>query len=179
MSDSSIYTKRSAIYVAGPWVFAPNAKGNAELIKNIFSQYGYEALLPLSDKTDYRDIYYNNLALMNQADIIIADISPFRGVHADPGTAFEIGYAKALGLRIYLYSSDMRMIEDRIYENSEDFGRFATYGLVYDKDDDGYLIEFGVENLMLTYSSDHAIYPSVFDALLGVYKDDEPSRTGD
>lgn len=169
MSDSSIYTKRSAIYVAGPWVFAPNAKGNAELIKNIFSQYGYEALLPLSDKTDYRDIYYNNLALINQADIIIADISPFRGIHADPGTAFEIGYAKALGLRIYLHSDNLNEICFRLSDSVDKFG------FHYMVDADGYSIESGTENLMLTFSSNHTIYPSVFDALLGVVRDDEPN----
>ena len=42
-------------------------------------------------------IYEKNIKLMNSADIIIANIVKFRGLHADPGTVFEMGYMEGQG----------------------------------------------------------------------------------
>lgn len=39
-----------------------------------------------------------------EADIIVANLTPFRGLEMDSGTAFEIGFADALGKIIYGYS---------------------------------------------------------------------------
>jgi len=46
-------------------------------------------------------IFQANLAMIDQAQAVIADISPFRGPNMDPGTAFELGYAHARGLPIF------------------------------------------------------------------------------
>ena len=46
------------------------------------------------------------IALRNKADIrsceaIVADLTPFRGPSADVGTVCEVGFARALGLKIF------------------------------------------------------------------------------
>jgi nucleoside 2-deoxyribosyltransferase len=88
-------------------------------------------------------IYRANVALINSAQAIIADISPFRGPNMDPGTAWEIGYGIAKGLPVYAWSTDPRHLIDR---TSRSAGAL---------DDSGWNIEdFGlVENLMIAVSS--------------------------
>ena len=42
---------------------------------------------------------------MDACDAIIANITPIRGIVADPGTAFELGYMCARGKLVYAYSN--------------------------------------------------------------------------
>lgn len=39
-------------------------------------------------------------------DVIVADVTPFRGIQPDPGTVLEIGIAHGMGKGIWLYSHD-------------------------------------------------------------------------
>ena len=41
--------------------------------------------------------------LINQSDIVIANLNAFRGKEADSGTIWECGYATALGKKVYGY----------------------------------------------------------------------------
>ena len=50
---------------------------------------------------------------MRRADAYLANMTPFKGVDADPGTAFEVGFAAALGKPIYLYSASDETIFER------------------------------------------------------------------
>src|SRR5262249_41110855 len=58
-------------------------------------------------------IYLRNIKLMDAADLIIANLSPFRGPSADVGTVFELGYGFAKGLPVFGYSNDPRIYLDR------------------------------------------------------------------
>ncbi len=42
---------------------------------------------------------------LRECDGVIANISPFRGIGADDGTSFELGYMEALGKPARVYSS--------------------------------------------------------------------------
>ena len=53
-----------------------------------------------------RAIYRANVAQIERAQAVVADISPFRGPNMDPGTSWEIGYAVARNLPLFLYTSD-------------------------------------------------------------------------
>ena len=52
--------------------------------------------------------------LMRGCDALIADITPFQGPSADVGTAFEMGFMRALGKPIFAYSNDARLFSERV-----------------------------------------------------------------
>lgn len=52
---------------------------------------------------EWRDFVYNNdIKHVEWCDAVVA-VHDYEGEHVDPGTAFEIGYGKALGKYIVLY----------------------------------------------------------------------------
>jgi nucleoside 2-deoxyribosyltransferase len=73
---------------------------------------GFEGLFPLDQTLDLaglapleqaRRISLANEALMRSADLLIANLTPFRGVAMDSGTAFEVGYMRARGKPVLGY----------------------------------------------------------------------------
>ena len=88
-----------------------------------------------------------NLAMMDRADAIIANITPFRGPHMDPGTAFELGYMVAQGKPVMVYTQAVDSLVDRVSEWSGGLVRDA--GVLRDRN--GHQVEnFGLfENLMI------------------------------
>jgi len=99
------------IYIAGPDVFEINSIEIGKNYSNLCGLYGYKGLYPLDNIVDFKqekkkiahDIYLANIALIHQADIVIANLNPFRGKEADSGTVWECGYAHALGKEVYAY----------------------------------------------------------------------------
>jgi nucleoside 2-deoxyribosyltransferase len=140
------------IYLAGPEVFLPDAREIGARKKALCAEFGFVGLYPLdgeisapSDKLDER-IFAANCALMRQAEAGVFNLSPFRGVNADPGTAFELGFFSALAKPVFAYSNSAAPLFDRVTQN---FGAHpADDG---PRDRDGLLIEhFGnADNLML------------------------------
>jgi nucleoside 2-deoxyribosyltransferase len=103
---------RDAIYLAGPDVFRPDADAIGATLKAMCTAHGLEGLWPLDNKIDPSDlttpgrqINNGNLAMIRRAAAVVANISPFRGPHADCGTAFEIGFAAALRKPTFAYTS--------------------------------------------------------------------------
>ncbi len=118
-----------SIYIAGFDVFSPDAVEKGKALKKICAEYGFEGLYPLdNESSDPRKIFGGNLALINKADIICANLNDFRGQDMDSGTAFEIGYGYAKGKKIFGYTQDISSLRSRIgeYDNLgysvEDFG---------------------------------------------------------
>lgn len=106
---------RKKIYIAGPGVFRPDAVEHGEECKKICERYGFEGLYPFDNVcTTSNEIAMGNYGLIDQADIVVADINPFRGHEMDSGTAAEIGYAFAKGKEIYCYITDNRSLIERI-----------------------------------------------------------------
>lgn len=140
------------VYLAGPEVFLPDAREIGARKKALCAEFGFVGLYPLeselpapSEKTDER-IFAANCALMQQADAGVFNLSPFRGVNADPGTAFELGFFAALEKPVFAYSNCAAPLFERVA---------ATFG-AHPSDDgprdaSGLLIEdFGnADNLML------------------------------
>lgn len=101
------------LYLAGPEVFLTDAREIGRRKVALAARYGFEGLFPLdgdpllesAEGALARSIFANNLALMRAADALLANLTPFRGVSADPGTAFEVGYAFALGKPVAAYSN--------------------------------------------------------------------------
>ncbi|MGH1351931.1 MAG: nucleoside 2-deoxyribosyltransferase [Methyloligellaceae bacterium] len=109
----STYQKR--IYLAGPDVFYPNAKDIGERKKDMCAQYGFSGVFPLDGEAGIeeqaspfdkaRGIYLHLEKMMDECDLVIANLTPFRSVSMDVGTAFEAGYMKAQGKPVLGYTN--------------------------------------------------------------------------
>lgn len=101
------------LYIAGPEVFLPNAREQMDRKAALVRRYGFEPLCPgdldipaqKTRKAFGMAISKVNEAMMNAADGIIANLTPFRGPWADVGTVFELGYMCALGKIVSAYSN--------------------------------------------------------------------------
>jgi len=105
---------RKRIYLAGPEVFLPNALAIGRMKAELCAAAGFEGAFPLDQSLDLaglskaeqaRCISLANEALMRTCDLLIANMTPFRGVSMDGGTAFEIGFMRALGRPVLGYSN--------------------------------------------------------------------------
>ncbi len=114
------------IYLAGPEVFFPDPHKEAQRLKAICSEYGFEAVFPLDGNLDTdglenweiaEAIFEANIQKIDDCAAVIANMTPFRGPGMDGGTAFEIGYAYAEGKLIIGWSSDDRDYIDRVREH--------------------------------------------------------------
>jgi len=104
------------IYLAGPGVFLPDAKAWGHRLQQACAQQGMHGLFPLDahcpahlhDKAARRRwIFTNNCALIRECDAVFADVRAFRSdSEPDSGTAFEIGFAHALGKPVWLWLPD-------------------------------------------------------------------------
>lgn len=107
------------IYLAGPDVFRPDAASWAAEARDLCRRYGFEPLLPLDhDETTAVRIFQANIDLIRKAQIVVANLDPFRGPEPDPGTAFELGFAHALGKKLCAYVSRLDTALARV-ENAE------------------------------------------------------------
>ena len=105
------------IYLAGYDVFYPDAAGRGQAMKQLCKRYGFEGLYPLDNEAQSaQEILAGNLKLIEEADIVMANMNPFRGMEPDSGTAFEVGYAVGKGKRIYVYLEDCRTLRQKIGE---------------------------------------------------------------
>jgi nucleoside 2-deoxyribosyltransferase len=102
------------IYLAGPEVFFPDAIAQGEEKKRLCAELGFEGVFPLDNALDgsglppealAQAISHGNEALMRSSDLVIANCTPFRGVSMDAGTAFEIGFMRALGRPVFGYTN--------------------------------------------------------------------------
>jgi nucleoside 2-deoxyribosyltransferase len=64
-------------------------------------------------------IFKNNEALMDSSDAIIANLTPFRGPGADPGTVYELGYMAGRQKLCFGYSNDPRVYAERVRDFSD------------------------------------------------------------
>lgn len=109
-------------YLAGPDVFLPNAVEIGARKKDICAAHGIEGRFPLDNEIDGRwlrpqklgyCISSANEAMMSGCDLIIANMTPFRGPSCDVGTAFEMGFARARGIPVFAYTNAAESFFDR------------------------------------------------------------------
>ncbi|NWH07630.1 MAG: nucleoside 2-deoxyribosyltransferase [Alphaproteobacteria bacterium] len=101
-------------YLAGPEVFLPQAAEIGREKVAICARHGIEGIYPLDAALDLSRlpkplaadaIFRANRAAMARADLIIANMTPFRGISMDPGTAFEMGFCSALEKPVLAYTN--------------------------------------------------------------------------
>ncbi len=108
--------RRPIAYLAGPDVFFPDAKAVGKRKCELLLGYGIQGHFPLDQEIPEssemaQEIFLGNVALINQSDMVLANIMPFRGPSLDPGTAWEIGYAYARGIPVICYGSSSTYLE--------------------------------------------------------------------
>ena len=108
------------IYLAGPDVFLPDAIEIGRRKAAICAAHGLSGLYPLDNAVDLAasdaslTIFKGNEAMMDEADAIIANLTPFRGPSADAGTVYELGYMAGRGKLCLAYSNDPASYRERV-----------------------------------------------------------------
>lgn len=52
--------------------------------------------------------------MITKADVVLANLNPFRGAEPDSGTCFEVGYAAALGKSVIAYCATHESMPERV-----------------------------------------------------------------
>lgn len=135
------------IYLAGFDVFRVDAIEHGERLKAMCKEVGLEGVYPMDNALPpgttgpaaAQWICKANLNMLCCADAVVANLGSFRGSEPDSGTVFEIGFAVAKGIPVWVYFQDHSTMIDVI--KPDEHGLCAA----------GYLVEdFGLsKNLML------------------------------
>jgi len=158
------------IYIAGPDVFEKESIEIGKRLVLLCKKYGFEGLYPLDNVVDFsqekrkiaKDIYDANVSMLDSSDIVIANLSSFRGKEADTGTVWECGYAHAKGKKVYGYMS-----RDGNYIDQFDSKRQEN-GMYWDEED-RFIEDFDHSiNLMVACSSIKLIHGSFEDILKSI-----------
>jgi nucleoside 2-deoxyribosyltransferase len=105
---------RLRVYLAGPDVFLPNAAAFADTKRKLCDAYGFTGVSPFDNEIDLAALSKHaaalrisaaNEAMIRGCNLVIANMTPFRGPSADVGTAYEMGFARALGLPVFAYTT--------------------------------------------------------------------------
>lgn len=124
------------IYLAGPEVFFQPGEHRAivNAKKQILNAQGLIGVDPLDSELAIPDglpgpergrlIYQANRELMDCCDAVIANLTPFRGISADPGTVFEVGYMTGQGKPAFGFTLDQRRYRERAGGTDRDAGSY-------------------------------------------------------
>jgi nucleoside 2-deoxyribosyltransferase len=159
------------VYLAGPMVFWPDADAVFAEMKAILAGVGLSGVAPVDNQASLegippgrplaRAIYEADEAIMRRVDAALFCVDPFRrGTEMDAGTAFEVGYCRALGLPMAGWTTDGRSYREKVTDfMARAFGETlaaaarnasgATSGAL--RDADGVLVHSDgmVQNLMI------------------------------
>lgn len=126
-------TDQPVAYLAGPEVFLPDAIDIGRTKVAICRARGFDAIFPLvsSGSTGAlaanlgHEIFERCVDMMGRCNLVIANLTPFRGVSMDVGTAVEIGYMFGKGHPVFGYTNVIEDYEARVSDDSlavESFG---------------------------------------------------------
>jgi len=113
------------VYLAGPEVFLSNAAVILARKAELARAAGFTPLVPGDlvlppTKSNWdRGVAISAVdeRMMLASDMIIANLTPFRGISADVGTVFELGFMCALGRPVYGYTNTVRSYYERTLQD--------------------------------------------------------------
>ena len=116
--------EQRVVYLAGPGVFARHPLAHGRALKAVCHRFGLVGLYPMDNKIPASqdvagDIYRANMELLLRCHVVVADMTPFRGVSMDPGTAYEMGVAAGMGKPVIGYTLDSRSYLQRVQSNHD------------------------------------------------------------
>jgi nucleoside 2-deoxyribosyltransferase len=122
-------------YLAGPDVFLQHAISHAARKVEICRRFGLRGLPPLNQDAAtateaaavWQSIYDKDVLMMEQCDIIIANLTPFGGASADAGTLIEVGWFLGRGKPIFGYSNTSENFESRMRKQLG--AQFSDFGI--------------------------------------------------
>lgn len=145
------------LFVAGPEVFLPNGRELFAIKCDLIRQAGFVASCPydpgvpehLTGTDLAMAISANDERLIRESDIFLANLTPFRGVSADAGTVYELGFMCALERPVHGYSNVAAGFGQRTVDLFK--GQVVSTGEgMYDAPDGTLIEEFGMaDNLMI------------------------------
>ena len=147
------------VYLAGPEVFLADAREIGMRKRIICERHGLIGVFPADEEeacNPSTTLPGRGLAIsramervMGTCDAMIANVTPFRGPSADVGSAYEMGFMRALGRPIFAYTNDDRLLFDRVVEFCGGSVRERPTGM--HEDSDGMAVESFTlrDNLML------------------------------
>ena len=112
-------TESPKVYVAGP-LFTPGQRALLEDIDALCREVGFATYLPHRDAGvfdrdgDSRPFFEGDLRALEEAALVVAVLD---GCDVDSGTAWEMGYAYALGRPLLGYLTDVRIARPRAQIN--------------------------------------------------------------
>jgi nucleoside 2-deoxyribosyltransferase len=116
-------------YLAGPDVFLPDAREHALRKVEICARYGIIGWPPLNediaslqalpDEEAWQAIFDKDLATMQACDLVIANLTPFRGPSADAGTLIEVGWFLGCGKAVFGYTNSVIPFAERSRRQTE------------------------------------------------------------
>jgi nucleoside 2-deoxyribosyltransferase len=126
MTREANMTRKFKAYLAGPDVFLPDAIAIGQRKKQLCAKYGFEGLHPFDNEVPTNTaearidalIYEANVAMIQEADFGIFNLTPFRGPSADVGTVFELGMFKGLEKPRFGYTNEADDLLTRIKRSS-------------------------------------------------------------
>ena len=97
---------RPRLYLAGPDMFRRDAAQHFAMLAAACERRGLQAMAPSDGLVPVdtpegeiaRRIFEINMGLLHQAEGVIANLTPFRGIEPDSGTVCEIGVTVARGV---------------------------------------------------------------------------------
>lgn len=113
------------IYLAGPEVFLREPRAQGQRKKEICARYGFVGAFPMDTKLTLANppgpkdgwiVSQADEEMMRGCDLIVANMTPFRGPSMDVGTAFEMGFMRALGRPVFGYTNVAANYFDRVRE---------------------------------------------------------------
>ena len=112
------------IYLAGPEVFLANAHEIGERKRAICSRHGLIGIFPgdaapppdpaLTPQDRGLAISQAMETAMRGCDAMIVNLTPFRGVSADVGSVYEMGFMRGLGRPVFGYTHAAICYRDRV-----------------------------------------------------------------
>jgi len=104
------------LYLAGPDVFLPDAVEVLAAKQAICAEAGMVGVSPLDGPRPDGPIgiFAKCEAAMDISDVMLANMTPFRGPGMDAGTAYEVGYMRARGKPVFAYSNHPAAYAERV-----------------------------------------------------------------
>ncbi|WP_142847500.1 nucleoside 2-deoxyribosyltransferase [Telmatospirillum sp. J64-1] len=144
---------RPTVYLAGPAVFLAASAAIFRYLKEVCAEQGLEGVAPV-EETGYLKhlpkaeqaaaIRQGNIGRIKECDMVIACVTAFRGPGADAGTAWEMGYAEALGKPVIPWTEETAPYLERVIHDKD------PDGSVWCKQHGMMVEDFGLaDNLML------------------------------
>lgn len=106
-------SRARSVYLAGPDVFYWQAEERFEQLKRLCEKQGLAPVPPMDASRELpgglapqamaQALFEGNMQRLSSADMLVANLEPFRGLEPDSGTVFELATAVAQGKKVAGY----------------------------------------------------------------------------